>query len=150
MENRINKFKHKGRVFIWKFSPDNKNYPGWNFTSDLEGCYSLIELLELMQASPFPSKKLIPTNPVTLSQVKAVTGSKSYKSARLLALDYRKGQPEFWQTDQDPEKLKISFGDRELEFLQTALQRIIKGEGDFAIGNSNDEYQVYFWWFMDK
>jgi hypothetical protein len=149
MESQIEKFKLKGRLFVWKFHPENRNYPGWNLTGDTEGCNSLIELLELMQASSFPSRKTIATQTATISQVKAATGTKPFKSANKLTLRYRKGEPQFWYTEEVDNGIRVTFGEREIELLQTALRRIIKGEGDFAIGDSEDEHLVYFWWFLE-
>jgi hypothetical protein len=149
MESQIEKYKLKGRLFVWKFHPENRNYLGWNLTGDNEGCNSLIELLELMQTSSFPSHNTITTQPATINQVKATTGSIPFKSISKLNLRFRKGEPQLWYIEEVDNGIQVTFGEREIELLQTALQRIIKGEGDFALGDSKDEHLVYFWWFLE-
>jgi hypothetical protein len=55
---------------------------------DAERCTSLIELLEPMQTSSFPSYKKINTQPATINQVEAATGSKPFKSVNKLTLRF--------------------------------------------------------------
>lgn len=150
MENHVEKLKHTGRVYIWKFIPENRNYPGWNLTADIEGCNSLIKLLQQMQLASFPSHKTIITHPATINQVKAATDNKPFETVGRIALKFRKGEQQLWQTEERNDVLEIRFGEREMQLLQTALQRIIKGEGDFAIGDAENEHLVYFWWLPEN
>lgn len=149
MEKIIEQFRHKGRLFIWNFHPENRNSPGWNLTGDTEGCSSLMELLEHMQGASFSSRKTIAIERATARQVKVITGAKPYKWVTELHLQYKKGEPQLWYTEEKEERLHITFGEREIDLLQTALQRIIKGEGDFAIGDSGQQHLLYFWWFLE-
>jgi hypothetical protein len=149
MENNRQPFELRGRLALWKFSPENQKYIGWNLTADEEGCLYLVELLEEMQSAPSSSGKVIATKPATARLVKAISGSRPYKTVRRISLQYHKGAPQLWITEEREDELMISFGEREIELLQTALFRIRKGEADFAIGDANDGHLLYFWWFAE-
>lgn len=150
MESPIQSFQLQGQLSLWKFSPKNQKYIGWNLTADTEGCLSLIELLEQMQAAPASSEKIIATQPATLTHVKTLTGSRPHKTVHQVTLRYRKGEPQLWITEERDDELVITFGDREIDLLQTALYRILKGESHFAIGDATDGHLLYFWWFGEE
>lgn len=146
METDIPKMKLQGRLSIWKFSPENRNYIGWNLTGDIQGCISLIDLLEQMQHASLALLRLtLITEPITAEHGKVIAGAKPFKTAQQLTLQYAKGEPQLWHTEEADEEVILSFGDREIELLQTALYRVIKGEHDFAIGDAQDEHLLYFW-----
>ena len=140
----------KGRLSLWKFSPENLKYIGWNLTANTEGCLSLTELLEELQAAPSSAEKILGTQPATLTQVKALTGSRPYKTINQLTLRYHKGEPQLWITEERNDGLVLTFGEREIDLLQTALYRILKGESHFAICDANDGHLLYFWWFGEE
>ncbi|MCF1423247.1 hypothetical protein [Mangrovimonas futianensis] len=48
MKAQIEKHKVSGKVYVWTYKDNNRNYPGWNFTTDLKASESLSELLNLM------------------------------------------------------------------------------------------------------
>lgn len=147
MESNTPSFQLRGRLSLWKFNPENQKYIGWNLTANTEGCLSLTDLLEQIQEGPASSEKTIATEPATTAMVKALTGSRSHKTVSQLTLRYRKGEPQLWLTEERDDTLVITFGDREIGLLQTALYRILKGESHFAIGDANDAHLLYFWWF---
>lgn len=150
MERHLPPYSPKGRVLLWKFGPEHRNYIGWNLTADEEGCTFLVELLEGMQASAMPPSARITTVPATTPLVKAVTGSRPLMTVSRLILHYRKGEPQLWITGEEEGALVITFGDREVALLQTALLRVVKGESDFAIGDEKDDQLLYFWGYLEN
>lgn len=148
MESHLPPDPPKGRVLLWKFGPEHRSYIGWNLTADEEGCTFLVDLLEGMQASAMSPAAMITTVPATAPLVKAVTGSRPLKTVGRLVLHYSKGEPQLWITGEEEDTLVITFGDREVELLQTALLRVVKGESDFAIGDEKDEQLLYFWGYL--
>lgn len=149
MESNLQQLQLRGRLALWKFSPDNFKYIGWNLAADVEGCLALVELLEGMQAAPASSAKSLTTGEASASLVKAVSGSKPHRTVGRLTLHYRKGEPLLWIIEEREEGLEITLGEREIELLQTALYRVMKGEADFAIGDANDSHLLYFWPFAE-
>lgn len=150
MENQFQPYQISGRVVLWKFSPEHYKYIGWNLTADEEGCLSLVELLEGVQAAGVSADRIIATQPATASLVKAITGFRPYKTVGQFTLRYQKGEPRLWRTEEREDALVIAFGEREIELMQTALYRILKGEADFAIGDANDSDLLYFWPFAEE
>lgn len=150
METHIPKIKLQGRLSIWKFRPENLNYIGWNLTGDVPGCVSFIELLEKMHASLASSHLTLITELISIEQVKAIAGAKPFKIVQQLTLQYAQGEPQLWRTEEGDVEVILSFGEREIELLQTALYRIMKGEHDFALGDANDEHLVYFWGYTEN
>jgi hypothetical protein len=149
MDYNIERFRLTGRIFLWKFEHNVRNYPGWNFTCDDDGCESMIGLLELMQSSAFPSSKKLTLEQPTIMQVKAAQHCHDFRSAKYLSLHYKKGLPGYWYTEEGESHLRLTFGDHEIVALRRAIYRVKKKEGDFAIGDPNDEHQIYFWWFIE-
>jgi hypothetical protein len=149
MESQIQLAESRGRLMLWKFSPDHRSYTGWNLAADEERCLSLGELLEGMHASRIPTDQTLAIEPADIGIIKAATGSKPYKTINRLTLRYRKGEPQLWVSEEAGDELLLSFGEREIELLQTALYRVLKGESDFAIGDANDQHLLYFWGFLE-
>src|ERR1043166_2550664 len=110
MDSNIEKYHLRGRVSLWKYKAESRNYPGWNLTSDKEGCESLLSLLQLMQASSFSSHKRINLTPPTTQSIKAAADL-SFKAVRQLSLRYRKGEPTLWRTQETADCVQLSFGD---------------------------------------
>ena len=145
MDRTIEKFQFSGSLYIWKYVDDQSHYPGWNITGDNDGCDSLIELLEIMDKSDYPSRKSIKTVPVTANQVKVANGGR-YKATESLKLDYKRyGQIE-WKTSETKDGLLIEFNKDKIKELKTSIQKIKKGNGDFAVSDSLDDNVLYFWW----
>jgi hypothetical protein len=44
----VARWKQQGRVYLWRYKENRKNYPGWHFTADAVACNALLELFELM------------------------------------------------------------------------------------------------------
>lgn len=149
MESNLQPFQLKGRLVLWKFSPEHQKYIGWNLTADEEGCTSLVELLEGMHTASSSAERTIATELATPSLVKAVTGSRPHKTVSRLTLRYHKDEPQLWRTEEEGDALLIHFGEREIELLQTALYRVLKGESDFAIGDTHEAHLLYFWRFTE-
>lgn len=147
MESNPQLFQLTGRLMLWTFSAEHQKYIGWNLTVDEEGCSSLVELLEDLHAAPSPAEKTIATEPATSRLVKAISGSRPHKTVSRLTLRYYKGEPQLWRTEEECDALALSFGEREIDLLQTALYRVRKGESYFAIGDANDAHLLYFWGF---
>jgi site-specific DNA-adenine methylase len=147
MDTFIQKYNAIGKLYLWKFKGNVRNYPGWNLTADATSCDSLLNLFELMKFSRYPSRKTVNTENVTKNQVK-VCGDYSYISAQKLTLNYRKGSEGLWYIHLDSNNLEISMGDEKLNELESAIKRVKVNEGDFAISDNNEENILYFWWLL--
>ncbi len=115
MEQSIERIKKEGKIYVWKYTENTRNYPGWNISFDNEGFDFLIKLLKLMKDSQWPSKKLIHTDPPikeVLSGVNNLGGKAGWRTIKQLSLQYKKNSPEtnLWRLTEENQVLVISIG----------------------------------------
>jgi hypothetical protein len=141
MEKSIEKFKFEGKVACWKFIENSKNYPGWNICFDDAGRASLLELLEKINKSEWPSKKQFKLcHPLDLNQG-WIENVGEYQVAEDVILSHRKSSLE-WALKSDKSKLKITFGIHKLKELKEGFEKEIFDE---AVPGENDSDILYFW-----
>ena len=64
MKEQIEKFKISGRVYIWKYTDNGRNYPGWNMTVDNSASQELSQLFDMMEKCEWSTnKKVLTTQP---------------------------------------------------------------------------------------
>lgn len=151
MKEQINKLKVKGKIYIWKYLENSRNYPGWNITTDKIGGESLLELIDLMITCKWSSKKTFQTMEPNKNQLNVPNnknGKAEWKSVQNLTLNLKKEiEPDFWEIIDKGNEIEISLGNNSLLKLEKAIKRILNNDGDFAIYSSNDDENVlYFWW----
>jgi hypothetical protein len=56
---RVESWKQSGRLYLWRYGQNTKNYPGWNLASDETGWQSISDLLERMAESTRDSRREI-------------------------------------------------------------------------------------------
>lgn len=145
MQKEIERFKLEGNIYIWKYSPQLSNFPGWNMSIDREARKNLPALLDLMQKSEWPSKKALPTAIPTTQPLLPVRGN-SWKTKSEILLNYKKEHgADYWQTIANENTLEIRFGSNKLVEFINSIQRLQSGINDFAIGDENEENILYFW-----
>ena len=154
MKEEIEKYKVHGKVYVWSYKDNIRNYPGWNFTVDLKASESLSELLNLMSGCEWSTKTKITTELPTQSQLNVPNnqnGIAKWKSEPNLTFNYKTSESEnHWMIKELDNGIEIQFGKAKLTELQNAINGIPKGNGDFAISDENEESILYFWWNLEK
>ena len=150
MKDKILKQNINGNIYIWKYLDNSRNYPGWNFTADKKACNSLLELLKLMQLCEWSSKKEIKTSEPKISQFKIPNnqnGEAKWQTSMKLILSFKKNEDEnFWELIENLNEIEIQFGEKKITDFENALNKILDGNGDFAIVNETEDSILYFWW----
>jgi hypothetical protein len=150
MKEEIQKFKVSGKVFLWKYKDNQRNYPGWNLTVDKVASPNLVDLLDLMDSCEWSTKKTLTTEEPTQAQLNVPNnqrGQAGWKSAQQLTLNSRKLESDdFWAVIENNGDVEIQFGKGKLKKLRTAIAEIPLGKGDFAISDTKEENILYFWW----
>lgn len=150
MKSEIEKYKLKGKVYNWKYKDNSQNYPGWNFTADLEASESLTELLNLMSNCEWPTQKTILIDLPTQAQLNVPNnqnGNAKWFSKLNLILNFKKLESEnHWIIKELDNHVEIQFGKAKLTELQKAIIEVQKGNGDFAVSDEKHENILYFWW----
>ena len=154
MKEIINKLKVKGKIYIWKYLENSRNYPGWNITTDKIGGESLLELIDLMKTCKWSSKKTFQTIEPNKNQLNVSNnrnGKAEWKSAQNLTLNLKKEiEPDFWEVIDKGNDIEILLGNNSLLKLENSIKRILNNEGDFAISSNDDENILYFWWNLEN
>lgn len=137
-----------GRVFLWTFRPDSRHARGWHLAADAEGGEFFSQLLDRIAEVPgsITTLQLTAASP---ADIKAISGSRPASIAPELILNLDRKEEAHWHTEEQEGKLLLTLGVTKLQLLQTALLRIRKGEGDFAIGDERDEHLLNFWAFPE-
>ena len=56
-DTTVAKWKQNGKIFLWTYLENKKNYPGWQFSADLVGANSLLQLFDKMTNANWSSFK---------------------------------------------------------------------------------------------
>ena len=151
MDQSIEKYKIKGIFYIWEFKEPNPNMKSWNFTADKFGCDSVIQLLQLMGGSKYPSQKIINATTPTDRQISVPNNRNSqWHSKNFIELKYLNSQSKVWRLNSKSDTLEIVFDTPKLKELEQAIASLKAGNGDFAIGDDDDNNILYFWWNHEK
>lgn len=153
MKEQINKLKIKGKIYIWKYLENSRNYPGWNITTDKIGGENLLELIDLMKICNWSSKKSIKTIEPSNNQLNVPNnrnGRAEWKSAQNLTLNLNKEiEPDFWEVIDKENDIEILLGKNSLLKFENSIRRILNNDGDFAISDNEEENILYFWWNLE-
>lgn len=157
MNKLIENYNFNGKVYVWKYLENYKNYPGWNFTVDKMAAKQLTELFSLMLSSEFPTKKKIETSVPSKPQLEVpnnLHGKADYKTKSTVVFNLKKsGKSDLWNIVEQDDSLEIILGIEKLYELNNAIGKILLGEGDFAIYDKNEKSRdnlFYIWWNLEK
>ena len=134
----VNRWRQRGKIYLWRFDDEVRKYPGWNFTADDDGCTSLLQLFDTMvNDERSASVEIALSKPsADIQALGPGIGKGRLRAPQHVALQFppMKVAANFWQwtgTLHDPQ-LKV--GQRKLVELIGAVQSVAEGVGDFCIG----------------
>ena len=147
----VDRWKQEGRLYLWCYLENTRNFPGWHLTADDDGCHSLADLIERMLSARWSSQKsLVITLPAkdVLGVPNNRNGQARWKAPALLMLKYPKDKVRdgYSSLHVNGKTIVLSAGRQKLELLKDCVLKITKGEGDYAIeiGDAN----LWFWWML--
>ena len=138
----VEKFKVTGEVAVWRYR-HSRALPGWHFSCDDAAGDCLLKLAELMQAARFPSRKRISisVNPLL---TKAPGGSDIPYLAKSFEIRFFGDfAPDHWDISESEGNVILALGSQKLRAFRSGISDILKGRGDYAIG---DNPELWFWW----
>ena len=146
----VNAWKQRGVVFLWRYVENERNYPGWHFTTDAEGAASLCDLLKAMGSHPTSSHRTLLVTPPTMSILGVPNnkgGSARWTAPEKWRITYFPEAADTWHFDGDATLAHLSLGSALLPRLMSATEGIVRGQGDFSIGTSSAKgSELWFWW----
>ena len=144
MDKKIQKYKIEGKIAFWKFMENSKNYPGWNISFDKIGRQSLIELLEMMNNSQWPSKKELKlSSPFELNQDWIKTNG-TFQLAESVIISNKKTPIDLWELKDNNSNLIISIGNDKLFELKSKIVEQIFDECIY--GNKDVDSDILYFW----
>ena len=150
----VDKWRQKGRFYLWTYKENTKNYPGWHMTVDSIGATALLELFELMSSAKYSAiAKLQVSEPDKdiLKVPNNKNGAAKWSSVPQLKIKYPKDQcsDNHWVLNKNNGEFTLELGKNKLEEIKKGILDISNQEGDYAIGPDNDQFEyecLWFWW----
>lgn len=140
-----NSWKQSGRISIWRYTENERNYPGWNLNADRAGCHSLLNLLDALAADGAGSRSIAITAPTKaqLGVPNNMGGQAAWVAPEKLRLTLSLVADK-WSFPPDLDPALIEVGSTWLQALREGIAGIPEGRGDYAIGKGS--LRLWFWW----
>lgn len=145
----------RGKVFLWRYRENARNYPGWHCTADRAGSLSLIEFLGALQEASTAVWRTIPLSMPT-REIRAVPNNQG-GAARWwspirwsIAYDPNPELADTWTFPPDVDPAVLSIGTNAIPELTGGVTNLMNGLGDYSIRQQNGKpetsTQLWFWW----
>ena len=141
-------WKQEGRISLWRYTANERNYPGWHLNADKAGCASLLALLQELTGSPGAQRtvQISAPGPAQLSVPNNQGGRAPWLAPEKLRVSCC-SEPQMWGFPPDSEPACLTVGASWLEPLRLGIRGIPEGRGDFSIGSGkNGSLPLWFWW----
>ena len=147
-DEKVDKWKQEGRLYLWRYVENTRNYPGWNLTADEAFCRSFTDLIQRMLDAQYNcQKQLFITEPTTeiLCVPNNHRGRAASKSPKSLLIKHQKDESldDYAALDEVSETVVLSAGRQKLGLIRNCVFKILEGDNDYAIEIGNT--QLWFW-----
>lgn len=142
-----NSWKQSGRISLWRYTENERNFPGWHLSADAAGCQSLLALLEALAADRAGFRTVaitVPTKP-QLCVPNNKGGQAAWLAPNKLRVTFSPA-PEEWCFPSTLDPAAITVGSAWVGRLQEGITGILKGQGDYSIGGDRGSLPLWFWW----
>ncbi len=131
-DENVDKWKQEGRLYLWRYTENTRNYPGWHLTADDACCHSLADLIERMLSARWSSQKPLVLTPPTKEVLRVPNnrgGEARWKSPAGLILKYPKGKvgDEHIALETNIDTIILSVGKLKLELLRRVCAKSSEG-----------------------
>lgn len=146
---RSHLWKQAGRVSLWCYTENERNFPGWHLTADATGCSSLISLIDAFAFDNVAVSRTLEVVAPT-AEILAVPNNRSgraeWGAPTKLRLSFSL-VPTEWAFPNASDLATLTVGSEWLAPLRKGIEGIPKGLGDYSIGTqSNGNLRLWFWW----
>lgn len=145
--NLANSWTQSGRISLWRYTENERNFPGWHLNADAAGCQSLLALLEALAADGAGSRTIAVTAP-TKAQL-GVPNNKRGLAAWVAPDKLRvtlSPTAEEWSFPAELDPAVMTVGSGWLAQLREGIAGIPEGRGDYSIGDRKGSHSLWFWW----
>ena len=145
--NEIDKWIQNGDVFLWRYTENTKNYPGWHLALDVLGANSLLKLFSSMKALNQPTMRTI-----RLSKPgSGVLARPNNRTSRIVAKDklhinWTQDRKNEWSIDERDDEVIMVLGKKVLTNIEKAIENPNKAfDTTLAV-----DPLLWFWGIIDK
>ena len=142
-----NSWKQSGRISLWRYTENERNFPGWHINADSAGCESLLALLEVLSADGGGSRTVAIATPTKaqLDVPNNKAGLATWVAPDKLRMTFSPN-PEEWFFSSAIDPAEITVGTSWLAPLREGIAGIPNGHGDYSIGDRKSGLPLWFWW----
>ncbi len=148
MDDAVKRWTLQGHVYLWRYQGVGvRHYPGWHLTADAPGCTSMLELIDLMHASPFAGRASVPLTAPGDRELSVPNAGLPHTAAASFELYHSptKVPPAHWRLVADDGRVRLEAGREALAEVRRGIADVARHEGDYSIGADGQE--LWFWWF---
>lgn len=141
------RWRPSGRVSLWRYTENTRNYPGWHLRADAAGGDSLLTLIDTLVGDPSFVHDVKITAP-TKADLR-VPNNGDGQAAWIAPAGLRivlSPLPGEWSFPASADPAVLTLGMDWLAPLREGIAGMRVGRGDYAIGTRRSGEQLWFWW----
>lgn len=133
-----------GRVVLWRYTENQRNYPGWHLSADADGCANLLAVLDQLSSASAAYRTLQITLPSAAQLGVPNNRSAGWLAPSRLRIEWSP-QPATWLLPEALDLAHLTLGADWVAPLRAGITDIAAGRGDFSIGGR--DAGLWFWWW---
>ena len=137
-------WKQNGRICLWRYTENRRSYRGWHLSADVDGCASLLSLLEQLPSATAVYRTLQITVPSAAQLCVPNNRAADWLAPSRLRIEWAR-QPATWLLPEALDLAQLTLGANWLTPLRAGIADIATGRGDYSIGDR--EARLWFWWW---
>ncbi|MFO0901137.1 MAG: hypothetical protein U0836_27230 [Pirellulales bacterium] len=129
-----------GRVCLWRYASDSRNYAGTHLTADSAGCDTLLAYLAKLETALEASSAQLSTATPNRAELEVVGHRAPILSAATWTIRHDpQADASTWRLVWSPSAVLLEVGKDQLKALQAGVADIRRGTGDYCIGAGGEE-----------
>ncbi|GJM08357.1 MAG: hypothetical protein DHS20C11_06330 [Lysobacteraceae bacterium] len=142
-QNPVFAWRQKGKIYLWRYEGNEKNYPGYHFATNKSGLASFRVLLGALLEAKLGANRTIRLEQPT-RDILAVPNNTRGRAVSRERLGIEKGAESQWQVIETTESVKIVLGEKWItEF--TDMLKLVKPQVEPSVGPKGST-RVNLWW----
>jgi hypothetical protein len=145
--NETDKWVQSGKVFLWRYTENTRNYPGWHLALNVLGGNSLLTLFSSIKASNQPTMRTVRlTKPD--SDVLAIPNNRTSRivTKDKLRINWTPDRKNEWSINEQDDEVIMLVGKKVLANIENAIENPNKA---FDTTIALDPL-LWFWGIIDK
>lgn len=138
-----------GRVCLWKYASDSRNYAGTHLTADPAGCDTILAALAKLENATKASSVQLPIVAPGRVELDVVAHRAPVISAATWTIRHDpQSEATTWRLSWTPKTVLLEVGLDRLAEFRAGVEDVRRGEGDYCIGAEGEE--LWFWWRVQR